>query len=233
MKIAVLFSSGKDSTYAMYIQHKLKYKIACLVSIESKNKDSFMFHTPAIKFAKYQAKALDIPIIFQKTKGEKEEELKDLKKAIIKAVKKYKIQGIVTGALFSEYQKTRIEKICNSLKLKVYSPLWQINQETHMKNLIKENFEVIITAVAAEGLDKSWLGRKIDQKMLNELIKLNKKNKINVAGEGGEFETFVLNCPMFKKKIKVIKVKKIMDGFNSGRLIIEKIKLINNNLYIH
>ncbi len=225
--LGILFSSGKDSTYAMHMQNKLGYDITCLISVESKNKDSFMFHTPAVKFAKYQSKALEIPIIFQETKGEKEKELMDLKKVIIKAVKKYGIEGIVTGALYSIYQKNRIEKICKELKLKVYSPLWHTNQEKHMENLIKENFEVIITAVAAEGLDKSLLGRKINQKMISELVKINKKLSINVAGEGGEFETFVLDCPMFKKKLKIISSKVVEDSENCARLVINKIELEN------
>jgi len=227
MKLGVLFSSGKDSTYAMYMQNKSSYDITCLISIDSRNKDSFMFHTPTIKFAKYQSKALGIPIIFQETKGEKEKELMDLKKVIIKAVKKYRIKGIITGALYSRYQKNRIEKICKELKLKVYSPIWHTDQKKHMKNLIKENFEVIITAVAAEGFDKSWLGRKINQKMIDELVGLNKKVGINIAGEGGEFETFVLDCPMFKKKLKIVSSKIVEDSRNCARLVVNKIKLEN------
>ncbi|MAG50381.1 ATP-binding protein [archaeon] len=226
LKLGVLFSSGKDSTYAMYIQNRLNYEITCLISIESKNKDSFMFHTPAIKLAKHQAEVLSIPMVIQKTKGKKEKELTDLKKAIIEA-KEYGIQGIVTGALYSNYQRIRIEKICDELNLKVYSPLWHTSQEKHMKNLIKENFEVIITAVAAEGLDKSWLGRKINQKIIDELVRLNKKLGINVAGEGGEFETFVLDCPMFKKKLKIVSSKVIEDSENCAKLVINKIKLEN------
>ena len=52
--------------------------------------------------------ALGLPIIFKTTKGEKERELKDLRVAIKEAKQKYKIQGIVSGALASNYQKTRV-----------------------------------------------------------------------------------------------------------------------------
>lgn len=227
LRLGVLFSSGKDSCYALHIQNRLNYEIACLISVDSKNKDSFMFHTPAVNFAKYQAEALNLPIIIQKTKGKKEEELDDLKKAIAKAKEKYKIQGIVTGAIFSNYQRSRIENICDELNLKVYSPLWHMDQEIEMRNLIKEGYEFILTKIAADGLDKSWLGKRINLNHLDKLIQLNKKNGINIAGEGGEFESFVLDAPLFKKRLQIISSDIIEHSKNSAELIIKKLRFVN------
>ena len=78
MKLAVLFSGGKDSTLAAWLAQKEGHELSCLISIISENKHSYMFHTPSIEKTKAQAQAMDIPIIVQETKGEKEEELKDL-----------------------------------------------------------------------------------------------------------------------------------------------------------
>lgn len=203
MKLGVLFSGGKDSTYAMWLAKKNGYEISCLISIISENKESYMFHTPSIEKTERQAKAMGIPLILQKTKGKKEDELKDLKSAIKNAVKKYKIQGIVTGAVESVYQSSRIQKICNELDLECFNPLWQKNQFELLEDLIKNKFEIIITGVFAYPLNEKWLGRKIDEEFIYEIKKLNEKYKINPAGEGGEFETFVLNCPLFKKKLKI------------------------------
>ena len=222
MKIGVLFSSGKDSTAAM---HRVKGDIVCLISVVSENKDSFMYHTPSIKFAKHQSEALDIPIIFEKTTGVKEEELGALKKVLEKAIKEYEIEGVVTGALYSNYQRERIEKICGDLKLKVFSPLWHLDQEDYMREIIKEGFEFIFTKVAADGLDKGWLGRVITGEDVNKLVELNKKNGLNVAGEGGEFETFVLYAPLFKKELKISSSKIVEESKNCAELVIEDIIL--------
>ena len=220
MKTAVLFSGGKDSIYAAYKAKKAGHELICLIAIFSKNKDSYMFHTPSIKKTKTQAKVMETPLIIQKTKGKKEDELKDLEKAIQKAKSKYQIQGIITGAIQSVYQASRIQKICNKLNLKCINPLWQKNQEKYLKELIKDKFKVILTGVAAYPLDKSWLGREINKQYLQEVKELNKKYKIHIAGEGGEFETFVLNCPLFKKPLK-IKNKKITGESNAWKMEIE------------
>jgi len=223
MKVGVLFSGGKDSCYATYLAKKEGYEITCLITIISKNKESYMFHTPSIDLTKEQAKVMHLSIIIQKTKGQKESELKDLEKAIKLAIKKYKIKGIVTGAVESVYQSTRIQKICNKLKIECFNPLWQKNQVELLEELIKNKFEVIITGIAAEGFNESWLGRNIDKNMIEELKELNKKYKINVSGEGGEYESFVFYSPLFKKRLKIIKSEKIIEGKNLGRLEIQEI----------
>lgn len=219
MKLGVLFSGGKDSTYAAYLAGK-KGELSCLITIYSKNLYSYMFHTPSISKTGLQAKVMNLPLIEVTTKGEKESELKDLKKAIAEAKKKYKIEGIVTGAVESVYQVSRIQKICEELNLKVVNPLWKKNQVELLNELIENKFEVIITGVAAEGLDEKWLGRKIDQKMVNELVILKKKVGLNPAFEGGEAESFVLDCPLFKRKLKVAD-KKVFEDNGNYRMEVE------------
>jgi len=179
-----------------------------------------MFHTPSISAVKKQASVMELPIIIKKTKGEKEKELKDLEKAIKIAKQKYEIEGIVTGTIASTYQLSRIQKICNTLSLKCLNPLWQKDQFEILNELIRNRFEVIITGVFAYPLTKEWLGRKIDKSFVEEMKKLNEKYKINPAGEGGEFESFVLYCPMFRKRLKVVD-KKIFGEKNSFRMEIK------------
>lgn len=221
MKIGLLLSGGKDSVYAGYLAKKLSHKLICAISIFSANKDSYMFHTPSIEKTKKQAETMKIPLIIQKTKGKKERELKDLEKAIKIAIKKYKIEGVVTGAIQSIYQSSRIQKICNKLKIECFNPLWQKDEIEYLKELIKNKFKVIITAIAAYPLDKTWLGKEINKEFINKTIKLKEKYKIHPAGEGGEFETFVLNCPLFKKELKIKYHKDICTGENSCRREIE------------
>jgi len=201
-RLGVLFSGGKDSVLAL-AKTMEKEEIVCLISIISKNKESYMFHTPNINLTKLQAEAMDLPIIQRITEGEKEEELEDLREAISDAKKKFKIEGIVTGAIESVYQSSRIRNISEELGLECLNPLWHMDPVDVLKELIKRKFEVIITGVFAEPFDKDWIGRKIDNKCIEDLENISEKYKINPAGEGGEIETMVVDAPFFKKRIKI------------------------------
>jgi asparagine synthase (glutamine-hydrolysing) len=229
MKLAVLFSGGKDSCYALYETSK-NNEICCLISIKSKNKDSYMFHTPNIELTKLQSEALKIPLLDCMTEGNKEEELEDLKKAVERAKKKYKIDAVVTGAVASVYQKSRIQKICDELKIKCINPLWQRNQTELLTEMIDNNFKFIITKIAAEGLDSSWLGKIIEKKDIEKIIMLNKKFGLNPVFEGGEAETLVIDAPNFKKKLKIGKAETIMENENTGAYVIKNVELESKSM---
>jgi ABC transporter with metal-binding/Fe-S-binding domain ATP-binding protein len=220
MKCGVLFSGGKDSTYAAFLARENNHEISCLISIISKNPESYMFHTPSIRKVKKQAEVMDIPLITQETKGEKEKELIDLKKAIRRAISEYNIECIVTGAVESEYQASRIQKICDDLNLDCFNSLWQKDQFELLEDLIKNRFKIIITGVFAYPLNETWLGREIDNKFIEDVKPLFNKYKVNPAGEGGEFETFVLNCPLFDRELKVVD-KQITGKGNSWKMEID------------
>jgi len=226
MKLAALFTGGKDSTYAIYLAKQQGHQTTCLITLKSKNPYSYMFHTPAIELTELQAKAMELPLITQETKGEKEKELKDLEKAIKRAQQNFHFEALLTGALFSEYQRSRIEKIAQKLNLKVFSPLWHLNQEKEMWEIINNNFKFILTSIAAEGLDKSWLNNIITKRELDKLKELNVKIGFNIAFEGGEAESLVLDCPLFKKKLIIKEAEILEENKNTARLIIKKAKLI-------
>jgi len=204
MKLAVLFSGGKDSTLAAFIAKKEGYDLGCLVSISSKNKESFMFHVPSIDKVVRQAEVMGIPLILKESSGKKEAELKDLKIALVDAIDRFGIEGVVTGAIGSVYQATRVQKICGELGLECFNPLWQKDQIELLRDLIKEKFSVIIVGVAAYPLGQDFLGKKIDAGFIEEMVRLRNEFDINPAGEGGEFESFVLDCPLFSRGLDVI-----------------------------
>lgn len=226
IKLGALVSGGKDSLFALYKMIKQGYDVKCLITVKSKNPHSYMFHTPNIDLVKEQAEALELPLVSIESKGEKEKELLDLQKVIKEAKQEYNLDGIITGALFSTYQKNRIDKIGKELGLQVFSPLWHTDQEELMKQLLENKFKIIITAIAAEGLSKDDLGKEIDNKFIDKMVKLNKKIGISLCGEGGEYESLVLDCPIFNKKIKITKANKIMESEYNGFYIIKKVKLI-------
>lgn len=222
-KVAVLFSGGKDSVMALRWAMK-SHPVETLISLKPEQEDSFMFHVPNVGFVEYQAEALSLPLIFKRTEGIKEEELLDLQKAIEKAVQSYDIEGVVAGALASNYQKKRLERICEELHLDSYTPYWQFDEDKYMQEIIDSGFEVVFTGVSAEGLDESWLGRKLTEDALDDLRRLNKKHGVHLAGEGGEYETFVLDGPIFERKISVKKAEKDWQG-DSGKVRFKEAEL--------
>ncbi|WP_407416120.1 diphthine--ammonia ligase [Methanobrevibacter sp.] len=219
MKVAVLFSGGKDSTMAVYNALESGHEVEYLLAMKSANDESYMFHVPNIHLTDLLAEAMDIPIVSIETDGVKEEELEDLRKGFEK-LKSLGIEAIYTGALYSTYQKSRIEKLADEVGLKAVSPYWHVDELEYMNLIVSLGFEVIISGVSAYGLDEKWLGRKIDEKLITDLLKLNEKVGLNLAFEGGEAETLVLDGPIFKKRVKILKDKRQWH-VDSGLYIIE------------
>ena len=181
-----------------------------------------MFHFPNIHLTDLFAEAVGIPLVKAETTGIKETELEDLKKLLATL----DIEGVVSGAISSQYQKKRIDKICHELNLKSIAPLWQEDPLQLLKEIIGLNFEVIIVGVYAYGFDESWLGRKIDPSTVDSLLDLNRKFGISLVGEGGEYETLVLDAPYFKKRIQLLRVEKVWKG-DSGYLLVKEARLAN------
>lgn len=225
LRLGALFSSGKDSNYALYEMQRQNYEIACLITIKSRNPDSYMFHSAGIEMANLQSEALGIPIIEVESPGEKENELKDLEKALKIAREKFHINGIVTGALASNYQRKRIESAADKCGLRVFSPLWNKNQEAELKEIVNAGFHFIITKIACAGLEKKLLGVEIGVKEAEQLIALSRKSGFNAAGEGGEYETLVLDAPNFGKRIVIDEYEIKGDSELSAELIVISAKL--------
>ncbi len=225
MKAVVLFSGGKDSTMAAYKAIEEGYNVEYLVTMISENVESYMFHVPNIHLTELSSQAMGIPLIKANTPGEKEKELDDLK-FVLKDLKDKGIEAVFAGALSSVYQKSRIDDMCDDIGLESHAPLWHRDPKEYMEEIIDDNFEVIITSVSAMGLDESWLGRRIDHQLLDDIIKLHSKYGMHMAFEGGEAETLVLDCPIFKKRIKIVESSNIWDR-DSGYLLISRAELVD------
>lgn len=225
MKAAVLFSGGKDSAMATYKAIKGGWKVEYLVSMISRNPESYMFHTSNIHLTELAAEAMDIPLIHAHTPGIKEKELDDLKK-VLSHLKDKGVDAVFSGALASSYQKSRIDEICKTLSLKSVAPLWHVDPYRYMREIIELQFETILVSVSAEGLDESFLGKKLDHDLLDKLMDLHKMYGIHLAFEGGEAETLVLDCPLFKKRIKIQEIEKVWER-DSGYIDIKKAVLVD------
>ena len=228
MKLAALFSGGKDSMYAIYLVKKLGHSVDVLLTLYPHSSESHLLHYPNIEFTQLQAESMKTPQLIEEiSSDDSENESKKLNNLISLAKEKYSIDGIVHGGILSEYQKDNFSLICEKNQLKIISPLWNKEPESYMKELLNENFEYIISTVSSDGLNDSWLGRIIDKNGLDELQKLQKKFRFNLNFEGGEAETFVTNCPLFEKRLLIQDSITEWDGYR-GRFEILEAKLKDN-----
>ncbi len=224
MKLGVLFSGGKDSTLALHKAAE-KEQVTCLVTLRSKNPESYMFHTPNIEITNLQAEALDLPLLTKVTEGKKEEELKDLEEAIAESKAQFGVEGIVSGAVESVYQASRLQRICHHLDLWCFNPLWKKDQRDLLEELLEMRFQSIISGIFAYPLDESWLGKQIDAETINRLLALQTEFGISPSGEGGEIETTVLDAPLFCRRIEIIDSESQAKD-NSGVFRIKQARLV-------
>ena len=221
VKVAVLASGGKDSTYASWWALMQGWSIEAMITVKIVGDDSMMFQLQNTEIAQYQAKSIGVKWINVISQGVEDKEIDELEDTIRNL--NQDLDAIVVGALRSDYQKTRIERMCERLDLISYCPLWHHDSLEHMNSLIEHGFDVRIVSVSCEGLDESWLGEKISKESLEKLIYLSEKYRFNLDGEGGEFETITLNAPHFEKAI-ICEGEKIWNG-NRGVWNITKIQL--------
>jgi len=225
MKLAALFSGGKDSTYSIYKVKQMGHDVKCLVTVFPKSSDSQLLHFPAIELTKLQSKTLKISQITSTLdSNELAQEMDALKILLKRAKQDFQIEGLVHGGISSEFQKKRFEKICKENDLKIITPLWKINAKEYMNEIISSGFQFILTSVSSDGLDETWLGKIISRSDISKLSKLSDKFGFNLNFEGGEAETFVLDCPLYSYPLKIIKSKITWDGYR-GVLQIDNVDL--------
>jgi ABC transporter with metal-binding/Fe-S-binding domain ATP-binding protein len=222
LRAAALVTGGKDSALALHRTLKRGYEIKHLVTMIPQREDSWMFHYPNIHMADLFAEAVGIPLVKAETSGVKEAELADLKQALAQLG----IDAVVSGGIASQYQKKRVDEICQELGLRHIAPLWHEDPLELLKEIVALRMETIIVGVYAYGFNETWLGRKINEDTFKDLVELNRKFQVSLVGEGGEYETLVLDAPFFKKKIQLIEKEKVWEG-QSGYLIVKKAVLVN------
>ena len=213
LRIAALYSGGKDSTFSIFKIRELGHEVVCLIAMNPSADDSLLFHYPNIRLTHYLAEAMQIPLTtFAVKKESKEEEFQALEQAIIQVKSDYEIQGIVHGTISSRFQNELFRRICSDNRLVMLTPLWNSVPLQYMYGLLSEKFDIKIVSVSAMGLGKDWLGKSLDTNSISLLESLSKKHGFDLAFEGGEAETLVVNCPLFTKKLDIKKAVVHWDG---------------------
>lgn len=221
MRIAALVTGGKDSALALHRTMQQGHEVTHLVTMMPQRADSWMFHSPNVHLTDLFAEAVCIPLVKADTSGEKETEVADLKWTLAQL----SIDAVVSGAIFSLYQKERIDGICRDLGIQHVAPLWHDDPLSILKEILELKMKTIIVGAYAHGLTQQWLGREIDENAIKDLIELERGFHVSIVGEGGEYETLVLDAPFFIKRIKLIDTERIWEG-TSGHLHVKKAVLV-------
>lgn len=224
MRLAALVSGGKDSSWSLWRAGREGHEIACLVSIRPRNPESYMFQSQNVHLTGAFADACGLPLLIEETAGEKEAELADLRRGLARA-RERGCEGVVAGAVASRYQKERVETLCRELGLALVAPLWGADPLPMLREVSRDPWRVLFVHVAAQGMGPEWLGRRLDEGALEELLRLNRKHGVHPSGEGGEYETLVLDAPFFRKRIEVVKSETVWRR-DRGTLFVREARLV-------
>lgn len=204
-KAFISWSGGKETSLACYraMQNK-NLKVEYLVNMVSEDGKRSRSHGLSSALLRAQSDALGIPIIQRKTTWENYEGV------FKKAVSELKKEGIkigIFGDIDLQEHREWIERVCREVGVKSLLPLWKEDREELLKEFIRIGFKAIVVATKADLLGKEWLGRQIDEELIKDLKKVN---GVDLCGEKGEYHTFVIYGPLFKKQIKITKNKKVL-----------------------
>ena len=199
MRVSCLVSGGKDSIYALwYAFHQ--YEVVSIINFVSDNSESLLFHIPNSKYVSLIAEMFSLPLISVKIKSD---DIKDEIEQLVTAICKSESEAIITGGIRSEFQRYHFNRATMLANVKCFNPLWRLSPELIIQDLINNHFEIILISVSSMGLGKNFLGKKLTPKLINKIKDLPYGFDHTIVGEGGEYESFVLDAPFFPSRIVI------------------------------
>ena len=204
MRLASLYSGGKDSTFSLYLMEQSGHDIPYLVNIVPEDAASWIFHTPNLSVVPLMAESMGKELVTAKSSGTEEGDMEGLRNAL----DGLDVEGVVSGAIWSDYQWDRMTIVCGDLGLKLMAPLWRKDQDMLMDQFIDSGIRSMIVGCYAEGLGEEWLGRIIDRQAVEELKAIRTRTGISIMGEGGEYESLTIDSPMHSRPLEIVSSEK-------------------------
>ena len=220
MRVAALFSGGKDSTYACWVAMQRGWDVTHLLSIVPADRESMMFHVPNLHLAPLLAEAIGLPLVQETSETGEARELDALRRLFARV----EVDGVIVGAIASDYQHDRVNRVADEIGMRVFAPLWRLDPRRLVREYLEARLTIVFSSVSAEGLDASWLGRRWDDSVVDDLLRLHERRGVHPCGEGGEFETLVLDGPMFRQRVDIVRATPDWSG-TAGEWRVEEARL--------
>jgi diphthine-ammonia ligase len=222
MTVTALVSGGKDSIYSAWLAETQGRTVDELVVLRPEDPESLMFHTPNLELVALQAEAWGKSYRSVEVDGRDESsELSALERSISNT------DGwVVAGAISSSYQWARILAVAGRVGRPVYTPLWRKDPARVVREEIAAGLDIRLVHLAAESLGPELLGRRLDSVLLAELERRSAAIRgTNVAGEGGEYESLVVDAPFFRSRIEFDEVEYRVEP-SVSRLAVRSARLV-------
>ena len=201
MKVVALLSGGKDSVAAIEVAQGHGWDVVGALCLRPAEDDAWMFHTPALDVVAGVAECLGLPLLEAPVRTGAAEEVEDLEAAVARARDHFGADGLVSGALASEYQRTRIDAVGHRLGIRTFAPLWHKDPGLYLRGLLAGGYDVRFSRTAADGVPNAWCGQRMDLAKVDAMER--HPARPHVAGEGGEYETLVLDAPHYLRRLVV------------------------------
>ena len=223
MDVAILYSGGKDSTYAIENAMLNHWNIKYLISVKPTRKDCFLFHFATVEHTKDFAKMLGIPHYYVKCSvADPSKEADIVRKIVDGNQKKLKVDAVVLGG--TGLQETQLRSIQNALrpmKIDVFASHVGEDHDLVVEQMLNKGYEIMITQIASDGL-KDWLGKKITKENFPQLRKDSIKYGFHIGFEGGYADTLVTDCPLFTKRLVVDEMSVVFEDNYCGHVVLNK-----------
>lgn len=207
LKVAVSWSGGKDSCFSLFrslLQSSSDCQICCLLNFINRDVGKSMSHGLDYRLIVAQAEALEIPIVQRETTWDTYEQ--EFKQAVAE-LKQHGVSTLVFGDIDIEGHKDWVERVCGELGVRPILPLWGDEPQKLLSGFIDAGFEAIVICAKAELFGEKWLGRRVDEVFAKDLLRLN---NVHPCGEQGEYHTFVIDGPIFKRRMNIIDSEKVL-----------------------
>jgi uncharacterized protein (TIGR00290 family) len=199
MKVAGLWSAGKDSSFACYKAISSGYDLSVLFNFTDPDRKNSLSHGLPASLILKQSQLIGIPIVQKAMPKDREAYREEFKALICEWKNKAGIEGVVFGDIYLKEHKEWIDAVCREAEVEPIMPLWGRDTKELILEIIDSGFKSMVVAVKADLLGKEWLGRIIDRKFIEEL-----KPEIDPCGEKGEFHTLVVDGPIFRGQIMIL-----------------------------
>jgi len=190
------WSGGKDSCLALYEIQKRR-RVAGLLTTVTRDFDRISMHGVRRLLLQRQAESLGLPLheVFI-SKGASNNEYEAAMEKAFESFRQQGVSEIVFGDLFLEDIRAYRDRLLARLQMRGLYPVWDRDTARTIRKFLDLGFKTAVVCVDPKKLDRSFVGRVLDDQFLSQL-----PAGIDPCGENGEFHTFVFDGPIFRRPV--------------------------------